>query len=331
MTSYLGLYDGLVKIKADDSKNNSLKRPLDSHPSLIPRSKRVAPTPTAKPIPKVVRVPIAQPVLALKDAKGNDLAVDSESSHDITMSMSDIQEPYDPSRPNDYDEYVAKKLQSTMLEKEQARLSLLVFQKEQEELTRQHQMLVEDKTDKDKTIIVESEEIKPEPQPEPVKKGNFAEMMMKRMGWKGEGHGLGKNQQGMSLPLSVQKTGDQHGVIINQSQLALEAISVNPTGTPPSRIIVLHNMVCPGEVDDVLNLEIANECEKYGVVLKCEVHESETEKNPEEAVKIYVKFKYQEQALKALIDLDGRFFAGREVRADYYSESSFDMAEYRLL
>jgi len=196
-------------------------------------------------------------------------------------------------------------------------------------------MLVEDKTDKDKPVIVESEEMIPEPQPqsqpEPVKKGNFAEMMMKRMGWKGEGHGLGKNQQGMSLPLSVQKTGDQHGVIINQSQLALEAISVNPTGTPPSRIIVLHNMVCPGEVDEFLSTEIANECEKYGVVLKCEVHQSETEQNPEEAVKIYVKFKYQEQALKALIDLDGRFFAGREVRADYYSEQSFDTQAFRSL
>jgi hypothetical protein len=131
MTSYLGLYDGLVKIKSDDSKN-TLKRPLDSHPSLIPRSKRVAPTPIAKPVPKVVRA-TQQPVLTLKDSKGNDLAlVDTESSHDISMSMSDIQEPYDPAHPNDYDEYIAKKVQSSMLEKEQARLSLLVFQKEKE-------------------------------------------------------------------------------------------------------------------------------------------------------------------------------------------------------
>jgi splicing factor 45 len=330
MTSYLGLYDGLVKSKPEDSKN-SLKRPLDSHPTLIPRSKRVAPIAAAKPVPKIVRPP-PQPNLTLKDSKGNNLAlVDTESSHDISMSMNDIQEPYDPSRPNDYDEYVAKKLQSSMLEKEQARLSLLVYQKEQEEIQKQQQMLVESKLDKDKTIIVESIEEEVVKPPEPVKKGNFAEMMMKRMGWKGEGHGLGKNQQGMSLPLSVQKTGDQHGVIINQSQLALEAISINPTGTPPSRIIVLHNMVCPGEVDEFLSTEIATECEKYGVVLKCEVHESEREKNPEEAVKIYVKFKYQEQALKALMDLDGRFFAGREVRADYYSENSFDKYEFRSL
>lgn len=48
--------------------------------------------------------------------------------------------------------------------------------------------------DKDKPIIVDSmEEEKPaetQPEPAPVKKGNFAEMMLKRMGWKGEGHGM---------------------------------------------------------------------------------------------------------------------------------------------
>lgn len=61
-------------------------------------------------------------------------------------------------------------------------------------------------------------------------------------------------------------------------------------------------MVCPGEVDEYLSTEISNECEKYGVVLACEVHESQREQNPEEAVKIYVKFKYQEQALKGILD-----------------------------
>lgn len=90
MTSYFGLYDGLVKSKPED-KNNPLKRPLESQPTLIPRSKRVAPVQTPKPTPKIVR-PSPLPNLTLKDSKGNDLVlVDTESSHDISMSMTDIQ------------------------------------------------------------------------------------------------------------------------------------------------------------------------------------------------------------------------------------------------
>lgn len=89
MTSYLGLYDGLLKSKPEE-KNNSLKRPSDSQPALIPRSKRVA-TVTPTPKPKIVRPP-PQPSLTLKDSKGNDLVVvDTESSHDISISMNDIQ------------------------------------------------------------------------------------------------------------------------------------------------------------------------------------------------------------------------------------------------
>jgi len=135
----------------------------------------------------------------------------------------------------------------------------------------------------------------------------------------------------MALPLTVDKTGAGIGVIINTSAVALERMSVNPTGSPASRCIVLHNMVGPGEVDEMLEAEVQSECEKYGTVLNCSVHESKTETRNEEAVKIYLKFRYQENALKALMDLDGRFFAGREVRADYYKEEDFDKKEYQQL
>jgi splicing factor 45 len=87
-------------------------------------------------------------------------------------------------------------------------------------------------------------------------------------------------------------------------------------------------MVGPGEVDDMLCGETARECMKYGNVLECEVWESPHNLIPEEAVRIFVKFEKVEQALQALIDLDGRFFAGRNVKADYYPKEKFTRMEF---
>lgn len=340
MSFGVGLYDGLAsksKLGLEDKTKTGNKRNIDGTTALIPRSKRVAPNTSApKPVTKKIIRPPQPPVLNLKDSSGNDLGlIDMESSADINITLSNIEDPYDPSVPNSYEEYRSRKLQATMLEQEQQRLSELVFQ--QQELQK-HQELLQKQRERDEKEK-ENSGLSGEPnkteetetQPQPVKKGNFAEMMLKKMGWKGEGHGLGKNQQGMALPLAVQKTGDQHGIIVNTSVLELEKNSVNPTGTPPSRCIVLHNLVGPGEVDDYLTTETSNECEKYGTVMKCEVHESRSEKNPEEAVKLYVKFRYQEHALKALMDIDGRYFGGREVKADYYNELAFDRGDFRLL
>lgn len=43
----------------------------------------------------------------------------------------------------------------------------------------------------------------------------------------------------------------------------------------------------------------------------------------EEAVRIFVQFERSEGATKSLIDLDGRFFGGRVVRASFYDEEKF--------
>jgi len=40
-----------------------------------------------------------------------------------------------------------------------------------------------------------------------------------------------------------------------------------------------------------------------------------------------VQFKRPEQATKALVDLDGRFFGGRVVRASFYDEGRFSRNE----
>ncbi len=93
----------------------------------------------------------------------------------------------------------------------------------------------------------------------------------------------------------------------------------------PSPVILLTNMVGPGEVDDTLQEETAMECEKFGPVVRCLIFEVQNGKvPPEEAVRIFVKFGSMFSAEKALKDLDGRFFGGRQVRGQFFDEKRFD-------
>jgi splicing factor 45 len=100
-------------------------------------------------------------------------------------------------------------------------------------------------------------------------------------------------------------------------------------------------MVGPGEIDDMLEKETTQECEKYGTVLGCiAIEDTRPGVLADDAVKIFVKFKYEDQSLKgwfickrivmfsALLDLDGRFFGGRTVRADYYPEERFNNRDF---
>lgn len=83
-------------------------------------------------------------------------------------------------------------------------------------------------------------------------------------------------------------------------------------------------MVGPGEVDDDLEPEVKDECNtKYGDVARVIIHEV-IEAAPEEAVRIFVEFKRIESAIKAVVDLNGRFFGGRQVKAGFYSSQKLD-------
>ncbi|KAG6966048.1 hypothetical protein JG688_00006958, partial [Phytophthora aleatoria] len=89
-----------------------------------------------------------------------------------------------------------------------------------------------------------------------------------------------------------------------------------------SRVVLLQNMVGPGEVDDELQEEVKGECsEKYGPVTKCMIYEVTGRVSPEEAVRIFVQFRNAGDATKGL---NGRFFGGRKVKAVYYDEGKFE-------
>lgn len=83
-----------------------------------------------------------------------------------------------------------------------------------------------------------------------------------------------------------------------------------------SRCILLTNMIT--ENDPEIESDISSECSKYGLVEKVIVY---TERP--NCIKIFVLFKDPSEAAKARTALDKRYFAGRVVNAQFYSDHQF--------
>jgi splicing factor 45 len=64
-------------------------------------------------------------------------------------------------------------------------------------------------------------------------------------------------------------------------------------------VVLLRNMVGPGEVDEALEDEVAEECTKYGQVNRVLIFEvTEAGFPPTEAVRIFIQFDKMESAVK---------------------------------
>uniref|UniRef100_A0A8C6X9D0 Splicing factor 45 n=1 Tax=Naja naja TaxID=35670 RepID=A0A8C6X9D0_NAJNA len=150
-----------------------------------------------------------------------------------------------------------------------------------------------------------------------------------------EGQGLGKHEQGLSTALSVEKTSKRGGKIIVGDAADKDA-SKKSDSNPlteilkcPTKVVLLRNMVGAGEVDEDLEGETKEECEKYGKVGKCVIFEIPGAPD-DEAVRIFLEFERVESAIKAVVDLNGRYFGGRVVKACFYNLDKFrvlDLAE----
>uniref|UniRef100_A0A8C9F3D6 Splicing factor 45 n=1 Tax=Pavo cristatus TaxID=9049 RepID=A0A8C9F3D6_PAVCR len=146
---------------------------------------------------------------------------------------------------------------------------------------------------------------------------------MQKYGFR-EGQGLGKHEQGLSTALSVEKTSKRGDATKKADSNPLTEILKCPT-----KVVLLRNMVGAGEVDEDLEVETKEECEKYGKVGKCVIFEIPGAPD-DEAVRIFLEFERVESAIKAVVDLNGRYFGGRVVKACFYNLDKFrvlDLAE----
>ncbi|XP_061922326.1 splicing factor 45 isoform X3 [Entelurus aequoreus] len=173
--------------------------------------------------------------------------------------------------------------------------------------------------------------------------GTVAHKIMQKYGFK-EGQGLGKHEQGLSTALSVEKTSKRGGKIIigdaaEKAGAPLPPSAVDLGGADskksdanplteilkcPTKVVLLRNMVGRGEVDEDLEGETKEECEKYGKVIKCVIFEI-AEVPDDEAVRIFLEFERVESAIKAVVDLNGRYFGGRVVKACFYNQDKFQV------
>ncbi|CAG8767554.1 4061_t:CDS:2, partial [Racocetra fulgida] len=237
-----------------------------------------------------------------------------------------LEDDYDPTRPNDYEEYkeYEKRRKEAAYHEEHSRRRSMSPEPRQRSPPPVETSVQETprprtppaKIDLDITgeeaflrrarlsnRVNETVQKSPEPKATsgPSSGEDFAHRILAKYGWQ---EGQGKDEQGINEPLKVQKTDYRSGIIVNTSTNIPEAKSTAKSDTAPSnveipsRVILLTNMVGPGEVDDTLQEETADECnEKYGAVPHGKLPD-------DQAVRIFVKFETQAAALKAKKDLN---------------------------
>jgi len=240
----------------------------------------------------------------------------------------DLEEVYDPERPNDYEQYCkerAAKKKRLVEEAKRRRDADIALQNANRLLhvSAGIQLQAGEIEDRDKTppraeilsqemTNIEPLEPPPPPPSEPLKKTGLdkAKAMMKKMGWK-EGEGMGRRGQGLK------------GCLVPGRNNSLTMVM------DFSRCIRLQNMCDRGNVDNELLGEVRQECERLGPVLDAHLYESKAkELLPEEAVSVFVKFEFPQSAAQAIQLFHGRYFEGRSVVALYFPEQRFDAKDF---
>lgn len=270
-----------------------------------------------------------------------------------------VEDEYNPTAPTDYEEHKKKLDERKAKEKIAKEIAERLHKEHMEEEAKRKagaaiappQALVEADSFVEPPVSSEGGDMPPPsftPSFGGAGKGlGVAANIMTKFGYK-EGAGLGRTGQGMSTALKVERLGKNSGVIVNEHEQNLRGsespvppsvpVSVPvPTAVPPvntteaiknaTRILLLQNMVGADEIDDQLEPEVKDEMKKYGQVNKVIIfrllHVSD-----DEAVRIFVEFTNVAQAIKAFVDLNGRFFGGRAIRASFYDLSAYNSNKF---
>ncbi|VEL12166.1 unnamed protein product [Protopolystoma xenopodis] len=90
-------------------------------------------------------------------------------------------------------------------------------------------------------------------------------------------------------------------------------------------VLLLRNMVSPGEIDTELENEVAVECSQYGRVQQVLLHEYFDRQFARPEVNVFVVFPDAGlTAVQAAVsNLHGRYFAGRRISAQAYDPAAF--------
>jgi len=212
-------------------------------------------------------------------------------------------EPYDPNKPNNYEQYcrdvARKKSRQQKVARERAERELR--QKEAENAGRMHTQLLSVELLNTKIPDSIPEHIPPA---KPKKASSFGKKMLEKMGWK-NGEGLGSKLQGVKGCLAPGRN--------NVPTMVMDS----------SRILRLQNMVGPGEVDDGLRTEVGTECSKFGTVINVIVHETKKKVAEEHTVNVFVEFMTPEVCEFAIQSFNGRFFGGRRVLAAFFPQDRY--------
>lgn len=335
-------------------------------PSTLRKTTVLAPPQSILKQSSKTKSPIPPQIKTLVSTAPPDTSVNTSSFQPALVGVTaTVIDEYDPARPNDYEEYRREKKRRAMeakakrdLDRRRREEEEREQEREREREQREREAAERDEKEREAQLNISGEEawkrraamsaVAPRsPSPPPSAEGfsigksgsaglgvgaggqmTTAQKMMAKMGWK-QGQGLGKQEQGITTPLMAKKTDRRAGVIVNASDTKSDkkTKSVNLNG-PPTRVLLLRNMVGPGEVDDELEDEVASECAKYGTVTRVLIFEITEPNFPvDEAVRIFVQFERSEWTTKALIDLDGRYFGGRTVKATFYDEERFGKNE----
>ncbi|XP_023338461.1 poly(U)-binding-splicing factor half pint [Eurytemora carolleeae] len=113
---------------------------------------------------------------------------------------------------------------------------------------------------------------------------------------------------------------------VSARQLVMQKLMKNRS---ESVVLLIRNMVGADEVDEELQGDIEEECNKYGKVEHVIIYkeQQDEDQNSEIVVKIFVEFQNFDQVKTARDALHGRFFSGRKITAIVYDQELYDQQD----